>query len=246
MEAIQSDLFKPVTLKRSFEGISDQIKELIYSKALKPHDRLPSERELAVRFNTGRMAVREGLRMLEESGFIYVKQGAEGGTFVKKLDATGLTKSIMGLIKVGNITLQEITEARVAVECILLESGLENITEEHMTALEANIQYSEQLCNEDDSVEKRMSEPLINFHILLAEASQNQLFKYFLKSLVDLSSDHVRKYIPGITRSTNHLKQHKAIYEAVKAKDLKRAQKALKDHLYEVAKHIDQSIRRTE
>lgn len=77
MDSIQNNLFRPVTPKRTFKDVSDQIKELIYSKALRPQDRLPSERELALKFSTGRMAVREVLRMIEESKFIHVKQRAD-------------------------------------------------------------------------------------------------------------------------------------------------------------------------
>ncbi len=77
MDSIQSNLFRPVTPKRTFEDISDLIKELIYSKALRPQDRLPRERELTLKFSTGRMAVRETLRMIEESECIHVKQHAD-------------------------------------------------------------------------------------------------------------------------------------------------------------------------
>ena len=65
-------LFVPFKPKRAFEDISDQIRELIYSGVFKPGDKFPPERELAIQFKTGRMAVREALRMLEQSGFIYI------------------------------------------------------------------------------------------------------------------------------------------------------------------------------
>ena len=69
MSQFQNVPFRPVVQKRASDAIAEQIKEMIYSGELTPEDRLPSERDLAVRLKTGRMTVREALRMLEESGF---------------------------------------------------------------------------------------------------------------------------------------------------------------------------------
>ncbi|MBN1848783.1 MAG: FadR family transcriptional regulator [Deltaproteobacteria bacterium] len=244
MKTVQKNLFTPVTPKRTFEDISEQIKGLIYSKELHPGDRLPSERDLAVRFHVGRMAVREALRILEESGFIYVKQGADGGIYVKKLDSTGMTKSLTDLIKIGNISLQDITEARIALETIILETGIKKITKSDLAELETNIQSSEKLLGEQaDPAGKRMPGDIVNFHVLLAKVSKNQLFKYFHQSLVDLSYFYIRQFAPELTMSNSHMEEHKAIFDAVKSKDLERAKKALRDHLISVAKNITKAMK---
>lgn len=44
---------------------------------LQPDDKLPSERDMAAMLQTSRNSVREGLRILEDRGLIYVKQEAE-------------------------------------------------------------------------------------------------------------------------------------------------------------------------
>ena len=68
----REDIFTPLKGKRAFEEVSSQIKKLVFEGVLKPGDRLPSETELAVRFNVGRQTIREALRILELSGFITV------------------------------------------------------------------------------------------------------------------------------------------------------------------------------
>jgi DNA-binding FadR family transcriptional regulator len=231
-----------VTPKRTFENISDQIKYLIYSKALKPQDRLPSERELATRFNAGRISVREALRILEESGFVNIKKGAEGGAYVKELDSTGITKSISGLIEVGQLTIQEIAEARISIESIILESEFKNITKEQLAALEANLKASEQLCDrpEDESKERRI-EQLSIFHILLAETSKNRMYKYLVRSLMDLYMTRIKNLVPEFTEYAEHADQHRAIYKAIKAKNLMRAKEALKDHVHSITENIMRS-----
>ncbi len=243
MEA-KRNLFRPVTLKRTFEDISDQIKGLIYSGVLKPNDRLPSERDLAEQFNTGRMSVREALRILEESGYITIKQGADGGIFVKELDSTGLSKSISGLMNVGSLTLQEIKEARIAIESIILEAGIRRFTKDQLAALESNINDCEKFYRnrKKDEYPKFSDEQLGKFHVLIAETSKNRLFKYFVTSLLDLYVNQIIRYIPDSVEYSKHLKQHRDIYEAIKAKDLKRAKKAIEQHMQSSTEYVEKTM----
>ena len=241
------ELFKPVTPKRTFEDISEQIKGLIYSRTLKPKDRLPSERELAEQFKAGRMSVREALRMLEESGFVSIKQGANGGTFVKELDETGMTKTISRLVNVGNLTLQEITEARIAIETMILESGIKRFTKSQLADLESNIKICEKFNNQRNKREypEFRDEALGKFHIIIAETSKNRLYKYFITSLLDLYAKQIIRYIPESDEYTKHIAQHKKIYEAIKAKDLNRAKKALSRHMHSTAEYIDKAMKKS-
>lgn len=233
MTEIKRDLFRPITSKRTFEDISDQIKHLIYSRALRPKDRLPSERELAEQFNTGRLSVREALRMLEATGFIQVKPGMDGGIFVRELDEKGMTQSLSGLVNVGNITLREIEEARFAIESIILESGIKHFSKKQLAALESNINTCEQYCQDliKDEHPKAWDYEIGKFHLLIAETSNNRLFIYFVASLLDLYVNHLIKDIPGAKEYARHLEQHREIFEAIKAKDLQRAKRALRRHV---------------
>ena len=60
--------------------IADKIRQQITSGALSINEKLPSQSELAKRFNTTRMTVRQSLRMLEEDYLIKTKHGS--GTVV--------------------------------------------------------------------------------------------------------------------------------------------------------------------
>ena len=69
--------FRPARPRRAFEEIIHQIKALIEAGALKPGDKLPSERALAAEFQVSRNTLREALRTLELGGQItvIVKEG---------------------------------------------------------------------------------------------------------------------------------------------------------------------------
>lgn len=225
-------VFKPVTPKRTFEEISEQIRRLILQGVFKPGDRLPSERELAEKFGTGRMSVREALRKLEEAGLIYVKQGADGGIFVKGLDWSGFAKTISMLFSAGNITLKELAEARLAIESIILKEGITAFTEKDIRALEENIKICEKLLPEkrDAKYPSYADARLGDFHLVIADSCNNRLFTYFVKSILALYSDQ-KLYVPDYEEYERHLHQHKKILSAIKERDVDAALAALEEHI---------------
>jgi len=58
---------------RVHEAVADQIRQAIFSGLLSPGHKLPPEREMAERFQTSRVALREALRALEKEGMITIK-----------------------------------------------------------------------------------------------------------------------------------------------------------------------------
>ena len=78
-------IFRPVRQLRVFEEIVAQLKQSILNGRFKPGDKLPTERELVEQFQASRVAIREALRTLENSGFIVTRQGANGGAYVTDL-----------------------------------------------------------------------------------------------------------------------------------------------------------------
>ncbi len=66
----------------------------ILSRKLVPHQQLPSERELGVRFRVSRMTVRQALADLSRDGFIYTRVGK--GTFVSEPKINQQLKTLTG------------------------------------------------------------------------------------------------------------------------------------------------------
>ena len=64
--------------------IHDQIKSEIEQGIWKIGDRLPSERELAVKFNVSRMTLRQAIQNLADEGILERKIGS--GTYVARKD----------------------------------------------------------------------------------------------------------------------------------------------------------------
>jgi GntR family transcriptional repressor for pyruvate dehydrogenase complex len=226
-------VFKPLLPKRNSEEIALQIEEAIISKQYKPNDRLPPERELAVQFNAGRGAVREALRRLEGLGFIRVKPGREGGIFVNELNSSGMTKTLLDLVRIGDIDLKEITMVRILIETKVLELCIDSITDDGIEALEQNVSVCEELINR----QKPVSDKHQNFHILVASFCKNRLLEHFLGAIIAICDTYIKSYSTGsLLPPSSHIQEHKAILNALKDKDKLKARKALLQHLSSVDK----------
>ena len=227
-------VFQPLSPKRNSEEIALQIEESIITRQFEPNERFPSERELAVQFNAGRGVVREALRILEGLGFIYVKPGRDGGIFVKEFDTSKMTRTLIDLVRLGNISIREITETRTIIETSIIESCIDSMRQRDLLALEKNIESCEELIKG----KKPLQGEVQDFHRLLASYSKNQLLTYFLNAIVDISNSYVKNKLPGLPLSPTHLDHHRAILDALKKRNLEEAKKAITIHLDSVDKHL--------
>lgn len=84
--------------------LKNLLKEQIQSGILKPHDMLPSERELEERYDISRMTARHALTALEDENLVYRKQGR--GTFVTE------PKIKQGVLKLSSFT-EEMKSKRI-------------------------------------------------------------------------------------------------------------------------------------
>jgi DNA-binding FadR family transcriptional regulator len=226
----ESSVFRPLKTERAYKQVSEQIKEMIFSGVLKPGNKLPSERELASQFKTGRMTVREGLRVLEQSGLIYIKQGSNGGAYIKTADAKVVSRSISDMMRLGNVKLGELTEARLGIEKMILDFAIKGIDENVLFLLQANLKDSEKLLQRGVIARENN----IKFHLLLAKASRNPIFEMIEESVMSLVSYFLKQLKTDTEYSARVLNYHKEIYEAIREKDVTVAKQKMEEHLIDV------------
>jgi GntR family transcriptional repressor for pyruvate dehydrogenase complex len=78
----QSAIFGPVRAPTAFEETAERLGTAIKVGLLAPGSRLPPERELAEQLAISRSTLRQSLGVLVESGYLTVRRGRGGGTFV--------------------------------------------------------------------------------------------------------------------------------------------------------------------
>ena len=228
--------FNALPQTRVFAEIADQVRQAILSKELKPGDKLSSERELAKQFKTGRISVREALRTLEQAGLIVIRQGSEGGAFVREADTSLISESIFDLIRRVDITLEDVTEIRTVIEELIIEKALKMITPEAMEQLEKTLGDLETALADAELKGAGTPDPAfvvatnVDFHMILARASKSPLLELFMESLMKANYQFLTKAPPSPAHIRRHLEYHRNIYEAFRERDLAKAKEELNRH----------------
>lgn len=216
----------PAKRGRLSEEISSQIKEAIFSGHYKVGDRLPSQQALCEAFRVGGPVVREALRSLENSGLLFIRPGAGGGAFVKKIGSRTLEEAFEGIVKLDNISMRELTEARVAVEMGMLPLITQRIQPQDLKALDQNLEEAQ------ESLEKGIKEPKnVKFHMLLANASHNVLLIKISKALSGIMTKLLESYEYSYERKRTVLKEHFELVNLLKAKKYEELGQALEKHI---------------
>lgn len=227
MENINSVEFKHVKQQRVSNQIADQIRALIAEGHLKNGDKLPSERELSKLLGVGRISVREGLRILEAMGIIETKYGINSGTYVSDMGLENLSEKFSDILQLSNITVQQLTEARLEISLINVRHFIQNATDEDIEKLEECVKEGEKLLKSG----YRTREKSIAFHRLIAQGSKNPVFIIIHNALMDILLQFLSKFESPRDHSEKILANRKKILKYLKEKNIKKASEAMKEHV---------------
>lgn len=186
--------FTPVRNRRAHEDLAQQLREMIVGRRLQPGDKLPPERDLAQQLGVGRHTLREALRTLEVSGLIEVKLGKWGGTYIGNGGLEHVTGHMADLLKMGDVSYASVMEARIYFGDVVVRVACERRTPADIEALERNITEAEALFQAGRLPEK--TEKNIEFHDLLAQATQNPTLVIMMQSLTSMARYFARSIGP--------------------------------------------------
>ena len=227
--------FNPIKKsKRAFEEVALIIKESIFSGTYKPGQKLPSEVELASQFGVSRHTVREALRTLELSGFLIIRTGVAGGPIVKDTILTTIGNLYLDAFQMEDITVEEFTAARLAIEKAVLNDAIDNANEEDIRLLKENIVKAKSLIAKKEIA----TDANFEFHSLLAHASKNKVF-IILENTINAINYELRSRSPVDLKITSGAVQiHEKLLDTLIRKERKKAIKLLEDHLSVVGKSL--------
>jgi GntR family transcriptional repressor for pyruvate dehydrogenase complex len=221
-------MFKPVQAHRTFETVCERIREKLSSGELRPGDKLPAERDLAVQLGVSRSAIREALRSLEVTGVVQLKKGVKGGAFIVGGSPDRMAQAMQDLVSLDAISLKEITEARVLLLDGVVRLAVERLTEDDLNALEANISHTKAVIDAGNSMERPRCAQA--FYHTLACATQNNALIYLVDAQTAIVQKHLayrRWNLPGdqLLHSRRKLVAH------LRNRDADAAAAELKSHL---------------
>src|SRR5258706_7315105 len=119
--------------------ISEKIRDAILEGRIQVHERLPTEEELAAKFNVSRPTIREALKRLAAQNLIRSRRGPTGGTFVNQPSREEgrlmVANAARLLVSMGAFALSDIAEARQEIELVCCRLAARRRTDEQLAAM---------------------------------------------------------------------------------------------------------------
>lgn len=227
MDVLES--FKTIEVESPVEKIIKQIHNSIIEGKLKPGDRLPSERKLSESFGIGRTYVRDAIKTLEFYGIL--KTLPQSGTVVSGADITAMEGLISNVIKLKENDFFHLVETRVVLENFACAQAAKRRTAKDIEELEEALEkYKIRVDANLPGVKEDF-----NFHLKIADASQNLIVKSMLLILIPDILDIYRKLnVCGDGRFYKSLDEHRLILDAIIRQKPDEAVEAMRGHLKEV------------
>jgi DNA-binding FadR family transcriptional regulator len=175
--------FMPVTMGRAGEEVALQIEAAILEGHLNPGDRLPSERELLVHFNTSRGVIREALQTLKQKSLIEIKKGAKGGAFIREVDLATVGESLALFIKRQPMSPYHLIEFRESLDraITLLAISRAEMNEKELLLVKART--LENLLLQEQPDMEQLAELDRELNLMLAKMARNPIFEWIMHAL---------------------------------------------------------------
>jgi GntR family transcriptional repressor for pyruvate dehydrogenase complex len=227
------------------EAISDQITDkiigMIREQQLKPGDKLPPERELAMLMGVSRASLREALRSLASMHVVELKQGS--GTFVTSLEPQLLVENFGLVFSLTDNSFLQLIIARKVIEPGTTALTAQRIQDDEIAELVDILERSWECLRHHPQDFPQLD---IEFHTKIAAFSGNDLLRRIMQGLTQMSiasSQRTASNDQGYStkRIERGIKMHEGILEAIKAHDATLAHQRMYEHL----DSVEQTLRGT-
>lgn len=191
-----------------------------------PGDKIYSENELTRKLDVSRTSVREAIRILEVQGLLTVRQGK--GIFIRD-SAEERTEALGRWIQSHSDNLFEIFEIRILMEPDCAARAARNADAGEISEMRETLRCFEDHCARS-AIQGAITQDK-QFHNLVARASRNRTL-YVLMSTFSRSLNEgwiTSLSLPG--RQIKTISEHRAILDAIEARDADEARRTMKVHL---------------
>ena len=226
---------------RVSEAIVRRIKEQITEGRLEAGHKLPAEREMARRFKTSRVSVREAYRSLEEVGLLRIRRGADGGAFVVKVDHEPVLRSLSLVLGLGKTPHKQLTEARMLIEPPMAQLAALRARKEDIARLERVLLKEEQEAAHPTGPFRPTDS---QFHRSIADCARNLPLIVLMNALADLTAN-AASALDTSTRARHRLRNcryHRQVFEAIRRGDGDAAYTIMAEHVGDIQKRVHQCL----
>lgn len=165
--------------------IATTLQQEIVQGTLSVAERLPSETEIARRFNVSQPTVREALKILAAKKLVRSKRGPNGGVFVNAPSFTAASQLLQEVttwfVGLGVFGLSEIVEARLLLGRTCVQLAAERATAEDLASIEGTLEAFER----SDISDEEFCQLDVAFHHAIAQATGNNELRFIMHVVND-------------------------------------------------------------
>jgi GntR family transcriptional repressor for pyruvate dehydrogenase complex len=223
--------FSAVRRDKVYDQVARKLEQFIVQE-LKPGDKLPSERELALACKVSRSSIRDAMRRLELMGLVEPRQGA--GTIVKDYSPDALVNPLFQVFVRRRKHVAELLDVREIIEPPLTARAARHVTPEQLAHLEDILRrQGAKVARGESGVEEDAE-----FHYAIATAADNSVVMHVVDVLMDLLREIRERNMQVEGRQQKSFEGHQRILAALRRGDAKAAEAAMRRHLEEVTQLV--------
>lgn len=225
---LASGLLEPLSMLNAGERLADRFVTAIALGEFVPGQKLPSERELTALLSVGRGVVREALQRLATLGYVSVRRGRNGGTFIETNWSSDSPAIVRRLLVPERERITQLLDLRSLVESMVASTAALRRNENDIVDIRRAVDAYSQAGNDRHSSGQADRE----LHLAINRATHNPLLEsltYRIRAQVSLGFG-VEPYTP--TLRNRALAQHPALAEAVIAGDAELAGRLAAEHFH--------------
>lgn len=232
--------FQKIQSEKLSQSVVSQIELLILRGILRAGERLPSERELSEKMGVSRPSLREALGELQEGGLLESRAGS--GVYVADVLGSAFSPALVRLFSDHDEAIFDYISFRRDMEGLAAERAARLGSDTDLQVIGTIFDKMAAVhAKRDTKDEARLD---AEFHLAIIEASHNVVMLHMLRSMYELLRGGVfyNRQIMFRQRTTRDeiLDQHRAINDALKARDPAAARRAVEAHLtYVEARLLD-------
>ncbi|MEM8632504.1 MAG: FCD domain-containing protein [Pseudomonadota bacterium] len=223
--------YEKIVSEKLSHSVVRQVELLILRGVLRPGERLPSERELSERLGVSRPSLREAISELQDRGLLTSKAGA--GIYVADVLGSAFSDALIRLFAAHDEAVFDYIRFSRDLEGLAAERAARLASDTDLAVVGAVFEKMEQAHSKrNPSDEARLD---AEFHLAIIEASHNVIMLHMMRAMFDLLREGVfynrQIMFKQRTRRGALLDQHRAINDALQARDPEGARAAVEAHL---------------
>jgi GntR family transcriptional repressor for pyruvate dehydrogenase complex len=223
--------FEKIQQEKLSSGVVRQIESLILRGILRPGERLPAEREMSERLGVSRPSLREAISDLQGRGLLTTRAGA--GVFVADVLGSAFSDALVRLFATHDEAVFDYIHFRRDMEGLAAERAAKLGSETDLKVINTIFQKMEAAhLKRNPSDEAQLD---ADFHLAIIEASHNVIMLHMMRSMYQLLREGVfyNRQVMFKQRTSREvlIDQHRAINNALQARDPEAARAAVEAHL---------------